>query len=608
MTSLYRWTAGEIIFAVASLVFVLFLQGAIPFLMIPTLGQAVWTTGFAQSFTHGSLFTIYAHDFGIPKPTAIAFGLAGAWPVSVLLRLGMCAADAYATMLMLWLIVAFFSAYAIARKFANTRYFSLVGAVVWMSMPIIWNHSGYSMLSLGMSLLALYFFAAIKLFLIESELSKPSSLTIIFYFMATLISVFMDGYTFMMFFAGSTILCIFAMKTRVELLQMFKRTIFPVHIASFIFAYGLYSIFIGRAHFTKSPIDIFRGFGVDLSFLAIPTQGVHWWADLLGFSVARSGDMYFGDGSAWITTFSLPIILAGLCAWWLTRKKLKIATGVFIIALFAFYMSLGPSLKINSVKPAYTQGEKLGAAMPADLAVMPTGNAWMSKALPGFNNMRSAYRWTTLDVFAFWLLVMIAVPRTNKIGKVVWCLILWSVILLNLPNLPQKFTLDVVLRNNFLNIDSALIPMLQQQINKGEVVAFLPWNNDFFVNYLAPKAGFRSFNIGGDKDLIDAKKQWPEEMLAAGPGPLDEAKVLAGIKMLEAGTANVLVLPYIDLLWSAHNWPCGAEKMVRVPGDEYACLAQRKAEVAPFVKMLKAMPNVVVTESTLFATVRLVQP
>ena len=77
-----KWKIREIILAAVALVFVLFLQGTILFLMISTLGQAVWTMGYATSFTHDSFFTIYAQDFGIPKPAAIAFGLAGAWPCS----------------------------------------------------------------------------------------------------------------------------------------------------------------------------------------------------------------------------------------------------------------------------------------------------------------------------------------------------------------------------------------------------------------------------------------------------------------------------------------------------------------------------------------------
>ncbi|MBP9726060.1 MAG: hypothetical protein KBD83_01150 [Gammaproteobacteria bacterium] len=603
MNNYSKWATSEIIFAIVALVFIVFLQGAVPFLMIPTLGQAVWTMGFAESFTHGSFFTIYAHDFGIPKPAAIAFGLAGAWPASLLLRLGFAAPDAYATMVMLWITVAFCSAYMIARKFGNTRSMALLGAVAWMSMPVIWNHSGYSMLSLGMGLLSFYFLAAMKLFLIESSVDKPSRSVILFYLLAVILSVFMDGYTFMMFFTGATILLAFIMKTRVELRPIYKRIVLPVHIASFIFAYTLYSIFIGRAHFTKSPIDIFRGFGLDLSFIAIPTKGVLWLFDVLGLSVARSDKLYFGDASAWLTTFSLPIIIAGLIAWCLTRKNIKLAKGIILIAVFGFYMSLGPSLKINSVKP---QDQQLGSAMPVSLAVMPTGNAWMSKALPGFNNMRSTYRWSALEIFALWWLVMICVAKTQRRGKRIWSGVIFIIILLNLPNLSQKVRLNIDQRMQFFNIDQILISELKQRINKNEIVAFIPWRNDFFANYLAPTAGFRTFNIGGDKDLIDAQKYWPENMQASGSAPLDSEKISAGVKMLVDGTSDVLVLPYFDMLWAAHAWPCGGRANKHFSSEGlYTCLVPYKETVYPLIMMLQTLPNIEVTDSPLFATVRL---
>lgn len=60
--------------------------GAVPFVALPTLGQALWVSSFAQSFANSGWPSIFAHNFGLPAPAPIAFGLSGAlvevqcWP------------------------------------------------------------------------------------------------------------------------------------------------------------------------------------------------------------------------------------------------------------------------------------------------------------------------------------------------------------------------------------------------------------------------------------------------------------------------------------------------------------------------------------------------
>jgi len=395
------------------LAFILFLHGAVPFFADPTLGQAVWTTGFSRSFINESIFSIYAKNFGLPEPTAITFGLAGAYPASLLIAGGLHPADAYSAVVAMWLCLAFFGAWRIGLLFELKPSLAILGAVLWMSMPIIWAHAGYSMLSVGIGLLPFYFWAVLRLFFCRQECYLTASLFASIYVVACLIAVFMDGYSFMMFAVGSSLLGAYLFAAFSELRRHLMIFGFPVRLLSFSLAYIFYATYIGNPQFDPAPLNFFRGWGLDLTFLVIPTQGIHWLWDTLGLSVPRSGKELFGDASVWMTTFSLPIIVVGAVAWWTTRRQIKLVSGFLLVALFAFYMAMGPSLKVNSTKP-----KPMLPGMPAELAIAPTGNAWLSEKVPGFRNMRAAYRWSALGIFSSWVLFIVLLARTEKRGRI----------------------------------------------------------------------------------------------------------------------------------------------------------------------------------------------
>ena len=611
MSDTSRWSPRDLGLAAIAVAFVLVVHGAVPFLMAPTLGQAVWSMGFAESFAHGRLFDVYAHHIGLPQPAAIAFGLAGAWPASLLVRLGLHPADAYAAMAAAWLGLAMWSAHVLARRFGAGRRMALLGAVAWMSMPVIWAHAGYSMLSLGIALLSFYFMAASRLFLLAPGAARIAPAAVALYVAAAVVAVFMDGYTFMMFAAGASILMGWSLLTRPDLRPALARIAVPVHLASFALAYVLFSAYIGKSNFEAQEIDFFRGWGLDLSFLAVPTKGMFWLPDLLGLSMERSNARYFGDATVWMTTFAAPVLVFGLFAWWCVRRRTP-ATAVLLVALFGFYMGLGPSLKINSTKPETAQTGHQGALMAPEFALFPTGNAWMSETLPGFNVMRASYRWSALGVFGLWLLIMLCAARRDEKNRL-WLLALSLIILFNLPDVHKRWQDGVDNRTMFRQIDRDLVTGLRRDIRAGETVAFLPWRNDFIVNYLAPRSGFRTFNIGGDKNLATAQATWPDDLKGLG-GEIDAGKAPAAIKLLLEGHADVLVLPYFHTLWSPHLWPCVADTTARLSQAQkdgfnsiadFTCPAARRNQLRPVLQALRDSPYLEVADAERYATVRL---
>jgi len=545
-----------VLFFVASLALVLVIQGAIPFLTAPNLGQAIWTAGFGQSFTNESLFNIYAHNFGAPASAAIAFGLAGAWPTGVFIRIGLSPIDAYTLMAALWLTVAFSSAFAIGRYFSLSRKIAIFAALAWGTMPIIWANSGYSMLSLGFALLPFYLLSSLKLFHFTNEEELPSgfSLTRItaFSLFACLVSVFMDGYSFVMFAVASSLIGGVSFIQKQQLRGFYLKFTLPVHFLSFAVAYMLYTRYIGTTEFDVDPLDSIRSGGVDLTFLAIPTKGVSWIVDALGGSLPRSDRVFFGDTAVWNTTFCLPVLTGAVWAVWRGRKKLKTILAFLLCLLFAFYMALGPSLKINSQKPP---GQETMGAMPASYAICATGSGFLSQHVPGLKNMRCCYRWTVLTIFCAWILIIQSAYFNNRKHESALGLILGLISIINLPSLPLKLRENIRYRKAFYELDHDWADDMKEVVKKGERVAFLPWRNDFLVTYLAPRLEIVTYNTGGDKNLAEARKHWPKYMRGFQPEMIDAYFAERIIQLLEAGEADRVILSYVDFRWAAHQWP-----------------------------------------------------
>lgn len=547
----------HVVLFLAALLSVLVIQGAIPFVLAPTLGQAVWTTGFSHSFANDGWFRIYAHNIGAPEPAPIAFGLAGAWPAAILIRLGLHAADAYTAMAALWLTVTYVSAYAISRHFSVARYSAILAAFGWGTMPVIWAHAGYSMLSLGIGLLSFYFLVVIKAMYGLRATGVGTGWWLCYPF-ACVISVFMDGYSFMMFAVGSSILIaiLWVACGDKRLRIRWALTLFPLHVVSFALAYGLYAAYVGQSSFEAHSLSFFRGWGVDLAFLAIPTRGMHWLPDLLGWSVPRSEQMYWGDASVWITSFALPLILGTFWAFWALRRTGQDRAWVWatgFVALFGFYMALGPSLKINTIKPPEAVGERL---MEAKYAIAPTGSALLSEALPGFKVMRASYRWGALGVFGSWLLIVLALSKSKESQTTMGALVILTiVVLLNLPDPIAKWKSHEWNRAMFLQLDRDVLEPLKAGLAGGEMVAFLPWRNDFLVNYLASRLEIKTYNIGGDKNLQMARENWPITMREFPMAAVDARFSERILRLFAEEDVDAVVLPYIDMLWAAHQWP-----------------------------------------------------
>ena len=461
-----------------------------------------------------------------------------------LIRVGIHAVDSYTIMCAFYLFLAYVGAVAFSTFWGVKRTISILLAVLWTTMPVIWTHSGYSMLSLGIALLPLYFYTIVVL-VFKERLRTRNYLA---FFIVCILAIFMDGYSFVMFAVGSLFVLFSVFWGIGNARRRFEISL--TFVVGFFFSYLLYAMYLGEGGFTPSSLDFFRAWGMDVSFFLLPTKGVLWVWDLLNLSISRSTRDFFGDASAWISTFALPIYIAGIFSWFFTKEKKRAENLLLLLALIAFYFALGPSFKFNSIKP-----EEMGALMPEKFALFPTGTAFLSESVPGFNNMRATYRWLALGIFSCWgLLVFFLAAMKNK--KTLFSALI--IIVLIFFNLPELFSQNKTVshnRKNFLKIESNLVSVLRNQVKPEERIAFLPYDNDFLVNYLSSSLNAKAYNVGGDKNLSLARKEWPRNMQGFKQAQVDDSFVRRLFLMFAEGDVDVVVFPRIHLLWSAHQWP-----------------------------------------------------
>lgn len=569
-----------------TLVLVLVLHGAIPFVGLPTLGQAVALLGFSQSFSEAGLWSLYSSHFGRPSDAPLAMGMPVALPSGVLISLGLHPADAYSLVTASWLSVALIGAFSFARELGSSFLLSVIAAALWSSNPLTWAHADYSSLAVGLALLPTYLFAAMKVHLAPSPAGIRALGWAGVYVALSVIALFMDGYSFMMFAVGSSAVGAYGVLAANGGHVARAGWVAIVQIVALGVAYGSYTSYVGVSEYEPASLDFFRGWGLDVSFLLVPTQGVFWIWDLLGVSMPRSRELFFGDASVWNTTFALPLIISATVAL-ATIRRSGILTGTFlVIAIFGFYMAMGPSVKIDATKPF-----PMGDLMPAEYAGASTGSAIISEHFPGFKNMRASYRWSGLGQVGLWAVIILAAAnvRSRKAARS-WAALLVVLLITQLPDFSVKHRGYVANRVSLFQMEHDLVPVLSGDLRSSEMVAFLPFRNDFLVNYLAPKLGVRTFNIGGDKQLKAAREFWPATMRGFAFGRVDDDFADRVILLLVRGEADAVVLPYVDLLWAAHQWPYPVEF---------------KDNLAPAVARLSMAEFVEIQEREYYAVVRL---
>jgi hypothetical protein len=589
----------------------LLVNGAVPFVGMPTMGQAASMMGYAQAFADQHWYSLHARSFGFPVPTSLATGLPLAWLAGWFVRVGLRTSDAYTMAAAFWLIVGYIGACRLAKLLGATTVVAALSAAAWMTLPMVWAHQSYSSLALGMALLPLYFFSAFALFDFSTLCLLRRIWVVTLFVGLCLTALFMDGYTFMMFAVAGAGVFIWQIVTRRISWRCAAITALPTYLVGYAGAYLLYTAYMGRSAFSPATLDFFRAWGLDLIFLLKPSQGEFWLWDTLGWSSIRSDSVYFGDASVWLTTFALPLAVIGLVCFFVVRKGDPRAWLLLAVAFFGLYMSLGPSLKADAVKPDGVTGP----FMQAGSGVMPTGNGIISEHVPGFRAMRASYRWEAMFLLGMWGLVILGAGRSRRY-EWAWIGIYVLMITASTPHLDEMWRDYRSYRRDLATIDSEIATPLAAKLHVGSKVFFVPFNNDVMANYLSPKLGVVSYNVGGDKQIEIARERWPANIRAFAMSRFDAGDVRSIREALLDGDADAVIIPYFDSLWAAHLWPCVAEargyskRTLALFGANRAflCPEQIKAAYAANVDALHRDEFLSVDDQPLFAIVTLRLP
>lgn len=543
------------VMSAAGLLWTLFINGAVPALATPTLGQAASMMGYAQSFANQHWYSLHAHAFGYPVSTPLATGLPLAWVAGWAVRCGAGAADAYSLAVAFWLAVGYFGAYRLARMCGTLAYLPALSAAAWMSMPMIWAHQGYSSLGLGLAMLPLYVSSSMAV-LDAQAMRMPHRVRIAIWFIVLcIVAIFMDGYTFVMFGVAAAILFASRLVKKNDSRTQLIRFAGPIYALGFIAAFLAYSRYMGRSGFDPTSLDFFRGWALDLAFLAVPPSGEFVLWDWLGWARPRSEALYFGDASVWTTTFALPLAAAGVCCMLFTSRRDARMWGLLAVAVFGLYMALGPTVKLDSVKPQGISDQ----LMPAHLGLIPTGNALLTEHLPGFRSMRASYRWEALFLLGMWGLIALKAGRSEPSRTWRWGLLYTVLIGSSTPHPLVLWNDYRSFHRDFASIDREVALPLAARVPAGSRVFFMPYTNDVMANYLSPKLRIVSYNVGGDKQIEIARSQWPAQLRAFEMNRFDATDVPRIRDALLDGVVDVVVVPYFNSLWAAHMWPCVAE-------------------------------------------------
>lgn len=498
--------------------------------------------------------TSVCHQYGQP----LGFYLLSNGPVvylgAVFQHLGFTPYGAYLLSAAVFEAVAFAGLFLLMRALGTGRAVAVVTATAYLLSPSVVGMQPFGGTFTGFSLLGAYVFADIVLLRVVAAGSRLRIvLAVLGYTAIRVTALFIDGYSFVASIVLSVAVLVAWLISSTTTRRRKLLAVGIVGVANVVAA-GLYTRYSPMS-LPKSPLEVFRAMGADLSTFALPTPRL-WAADALG--LARDHSQLWGDGTNANFNYLGVVAVALAVVAVVTRRRDPRVVALAVAGVVALVASIGPALKISDDRPATAAATAAPYAMPVGSADAELPWAHLFTALPGSNEMRATYRWSVLARLVLLVLAALAIDALSRgsRGRQLAAVAIAAIALAELaPNVPLLLDEHRTQRDDAVAFDRATVGDLRRMAAGARHAYFMTYENPYTVNDLATAANVRTYNVGGDKNFSMSASRWPQPVAAlakVGAGPDDVAAALS------SGTVDVVVLPYFGMRNAAYFWPPSA--------------------------------------------------
>lgn len=534
-------------------------------------------------------------NIGYPGGYQSATGGPPRWLASLFQWLG---ADVVNASRLVWLVVLGLSFWGARRFFARVTTvgpLAWFGTVAFLVSPIVAAQGGYGPMQLGFMLVPVYLLMDLRVAEgLDGSLGRRALAgRMVSLIVVRTLGLMIDPYSFIVALVGVVVFwLVWAIRALRSARARQVLVAAAVVVVSVIVAYVLYGSSVETAGFKVVPLDYFRGSGVDLYALVVPSTSV-WLDAFIGLHHNIGPLQAYSDGhnlnDVYIGVPMLAVAAVGLFA-----SGRRVGLGVRLVAgaagLITLLLTFGPSIRIDDFR-LVAANAPITYTMPAADATLSSPWSFVYQNVPAISIMRAVWRWELGVRLALVVLAVLGLTwwvRRTRSWRTRWIPALVAVLLIaeSVPNLPQAFRGMHTQLGGVRAVEALVTTPLTGLVTPGDRAILYgphgisPGSNDYMANFICSVSDLRCYNAGGDKALGNSLSEMPavaRQILVNHVALGDKGVQQKLLQMFAANQLDAVVLVNFDLAAQASSWPptekvrstgvdAGLKMFVGVPG------------------------------------------